>query len=205
MSQDINTNSNLSVKIMLLYSYNGEQPLPLLPPSLSGKSSDEIKSLGWTEVTIPDIDISIPKDSILPDYQFFTYKKGYVWNKDNLSYDLVDLTDDEKLELVNFKFFWELLTIGVYDESKDRSVQHPIYSKIRDNAKVNLSSNLLVTELISQINDAKINKFSLNISQLQTTINELFSVISIDADEYAFLQSIFAKSGMDAIITLPTL
>ncbi|MAG49811.1 hypothetical protein CMO86_09250 [Candidatus Woesearchaeota archaeon] len=190
---------------MILYSYRGEHPLSYLPPNLSGKTSDEIRDLGWTEVTIPDIDISIPRNAKVPNYEFFTYKKGYVWNEDNSSYDQVDLTNDEKLELVNFKYFWELLTIGLYDESTDGPVLNSLYEKIRNHAKTNLSSNLLLTELICQITTAKIDRISLNVSQMQTTINELLSVIPIDADDHAFLQSIFSKSGMDAIVTLPAL
>lgn len=160
-------------------------------------SDAELESLGWHGP------IKMPEE--IENTSHFTH--NYAWNSDTLSFDVEEVDQDEKKKRVDYKRFWNFLLNGVNIESTDEngnpmliSTNGIAYKKIKNTAKVSLEVNVLATELIALLSDAKFG--NANVEKIQEVLLEILSSISFTAEELAEIQLAFTESGMFAVYTL---
>lgn len=161
-------------------------------------SDAELELLGWHgPITMPDDIANTSK---------FTH--SYTWNPDTLSFDVAELSFSDKNQNINYTLFWSLLISGIhitnYDDQGQITDQYPteaaFYNKIREESKHSLEINMIVTEFISLIFDAKMG--SPDVKNIQRNITEIFSSINFTSEELLEFQTIFDISGMSAVYTL---
>ena len=183
---------------MELYSYKNQDPTELpfrivlndgsTRTSLNELSNEELKSLGFTGPIIkPDYDDQIQK---------------IVWNGN--SFDIINLTQEEiqlkvseresqrngdKLDNIDYHLFWIKL------------LSSKVYKKLRTASSQFLEMNVLCTEFISIINDAKIG-IVLH-GKIQEYINILFLKVEFTLEEVEELQRILNETNLDVLYTLP--
>lgn len=138
-------------------------------------SDNELHALGWHGP------IEMPSQE-----SYFMYK--IEWNSDTLSFDYTELDDYEKRRRVNYQKFWSDLLEG------------NAYQKIKSEAKVSLDANVLATEFIAHISDAK--NSHANIEKIQEVLLDIMSNIPFTAEELEEIETVFVESGMFAIYTL---
>ena len=138
-------------------------------------SDAELLELGWQGP------ITMPRDYFSNDYE---------WNSETLSFDAVEIDQLEKESRVCYQWFW--------DELLDAAA----YQRIRTEAKTSLPANVLATEFISLMSDARRGPEYANPTKIQACLTEILSTISFTTEELTELQQIFNDSGMSAIYTL---
>lgn len=141
-------------------------------------SDDELHALGWHG----PIEMPSPES-------YFVYRN--VWNSETLSFDYIELDEFEKRRNVNYQNFWDTL------------VETSFYKKIKDESKLSLEMNVLSTEFIALIGDAK--QGVPRVEHIQNTLNEILSLISLTNEDYQEIQQIFINSGMFSVYTLPNI
>ena len=132
-------------------------------------SDGELELLGW-----------------LPAQSQHTHK--YEWNSETNSFDVIELDEDEKKKIVNYKLFWSML------------IDTSAYSSIKSAASQSLLANTLVTEFIALISDAK--NGDANVEKIQESLNQILLNISFTDSELAEIQEAFTQSGMFVVYTL---
>ena len=138
-------------------------------------SDDELHALGWHG----PIEMPSPES-------YFMYSNE--WNPDTLSFDYTELDEFEKARRVNYKGFWDSL------------LDSSMYQTIKSEAKLSLEANVLATEFIALISDAK--QGNANVEKIQELLTEMVTSISFTDEELVELQEIFTYSGMFAVYTL---
>jgi hypothetical protein len=157
-------------------------------------TNEELNSLGWKGP------IKMPPGSN-PGTSFFTH--SYQWNSETREYDAIELSNTEKQNMVNYQVFWNLL-MGTTITDLNNSVittTGVAYNKIKNLSKESLTINVLATELISLLNDAK--NGQANITRIQENLLELFQEISFTQEEIEEIEIAFTISGMYSIYILP--
>jgi hypothetical protein len=160
-------------------------------------SDEELEALGWHGP------ITMPEDIEGTSY----YTHDYIWNRETLSFVVVEVDEYTKQRRVNYKQFWNFLvngvSIGDIDENGEPIVATTggiAYQKIKDTAKVSLEVNVIATEFIALLSDAK--SGDANIEKIQGVLLEILSTISFTAEELAEIQQAFTESGMFSVYTL---
>lgn len=108
------------------------------------------------------------------------------WNVDWL---IRDLTVEELHSKVNYVEFWNTL------------IQDSTYQKIKQQASQSLPINVICTEFISLMSEAKMR--SANPILIQMTIDELINALSLTTQEYDQIQLLMSSGNMNLIYTLP--
>ena len=163
----------------------------------------ELEALGWHgPITMPD---DIPNTS--------QRTHSYTWNSNTLSFDVKELDKD----MIDYGYFWRLLVNGVdvgdLDDPDLVAISnfdggHPhmggtdaiAYKKIKEIAKTSLEVNVLVTEFISLIFDARLG--NIDAKNIQKTISEIMNLVSFNEAELLELRKIFSVTNMDIKYTL---
>ena len=160
-------------------------------------SDVELEALGWHGP------ITMPED--IEDTSYYTH--DYIWNRETLSFVVVEVDEYSKRKRVDYKKFWNSLVNGVSVESTDENGEPTFvttggiaYQKIKDTAKVSLEANVIATEFIALLSDAK--SGDANVEKIQEVLLEILSTISFTDEELAEIQKAFTVSGMFAIYTL---
>jgi hypothetical protein len=160
-------------------------------------SGAELEELGWHGP------ITMPKD--IEGTSHFTH--DYIWDKETLSFVVIEISDIDKKKRVDYKIFWNSLVNGVDVESTDENGEPTVvttggiaYQKIKDAAKVSLEANVIATEFIALLSDAK--SGDANVEKIQEVLLEILSTISFTVEELAEIQEAFTQSGMFAVYTL---
>lgn len=158
---------------------------------LQSLSDQELNSLGWKgPFQLPN---TIEGTSI--------YTHEYYWNSELETFEARELSESAKRNLVNYRLFLDRLMSGVQIEKDSTLTTGGIsYRKIKEQAKISLEANVVATEFLSLISDAK--SGSPNIEKIQESILEILSTIPFTAEELSEIQSAFNESGMFAIYTL---
>lgn len=156
----------------------------------------ELEALGWHGP------ITMPED--IPNTSSFTH--NYTWNSDTLSFDVEEVDQYEKQRRVDYKLFWDYLVDGHGVESIDENGNTVIttggvaYQKIKTAAKTSLEVNVMVTEFIALLSDAKIGK--VKVEKIQECLSEILSTVTFSNEEFQEIQKIFTESGMFSLYTL---
>jgi hypothetical protein len=159
---------------------------------LRSLSDAELNELGWYGP------ITMPEDIV--GYNEYTH--SYTWNTQTCSFDIEELSQEEKEKKVNYSFFWNLLVHGAGTRVDGEVINNGIaYTKIKSSAKTSLEVNVIVTEFISYISDAK--NGNPDKEKIQETLLELLSTINFTPDELGELESAFNQSGMFTTYSLP--
>lgn len=138
-------------------------------------SDDELHALGWHgPIEMPSHD------------SYFTHKNE--WNPDTLSFDSTELEESEKVLMVDYRRFWGSL------------LNSTVYQRIKSEAKLSLEVNVIATEFIALLSDAR--QRNPNAEKIQESLTEIVTSISFTDEELAELQRIFTFSGMFAAYTL---
>ena len=142
-------------------------------------TNEELNELGWKGP------IPMPPESN-PGTSYFTH--SYEWNKETREYDATELEEFEKIQRVNYKGFWDSL------------LGSSVYQAIKSEAKLSLEANVLATEFIALLSDAK--QGNANVEKIQESLTEMVTSVSFTAEELAELQQIFMQSGMFAVYSI---
>ena len=145
---------------------------------LPDKTDDELVALGWKKVIMPSYEAN--------GAAFFN--NSYEWNSSTRAYDATELEDEDKLLRVNYNEFWrDLLDTGAYTAMKTA-------------ASTTLAANVLYTEFITLIQDAK--SGLAKPTKIQASITAIIAGITFTSDERTQLQNVFDSSGMSSLYTL---
>lgn len=160
-------------------------------------SDAELEALGWHGP------ITMPEDIEGTSY----YTHDYIWNRETLSFVVVEVDEYTKQRRVNYKQFWNSLVNGTYIKSTDENGEPTVvntggiaYQKIKDTAKVSLEANVIATEFIALLSDAKYG--DADVEKIQEVLLEILSTIPFTAEELAEIQQAFTYCGMFAVYTL---
>jgi hypothetical protein len=126
-----------------------------------------------------------------PEYDLLTHER--VWNRETRSFDVIERSfpldpTPSLVRPVDYKRFWDSL------------LDSSVYQTIKSEAKLSLEANVLATEFIALLSDAK--QGNANITKIQESLTEIVTSISFTAEELAKLQQIFMESGMFAVYSL---
>jgi len=186
-----------------MYSFNGKYPQEL-PNYWRNNPQDEIinilelndeelSALGWKGP------IQMPPT---PNTSYFIH--DYEWNSETSSFDAIEICDNEKRRRVNYLNFSNLLMSGKLDPE----ITNPTifncakgpYYKIKMQAAQSLKINVIATEFISLLSDAK--NGNANIPRIQDSIFQIIENVNFTQEDITELQDIFTKSGMFSVYTL---
>lgn len=135
-------------------------------------SDAELNNLGWKgPIEYPD---------------FHIYDR--VWNTQTREWDLIELSEYEKEQRVNYQKFWNEL------------IETSAYNIIKTLAKQSLEINTVVTEFIALLTDAK--NGNGNIIKIQEVLSEIIENIPFTQEELAEIQSAFTEGGLYSVYTL---
>ena len=137
-------------------------------------SDDELNALGWVKIDMPT------------ESSYFTHDNN--WNAETLSFVYTEIDTDEKERRVSYIKFWDILL--------DTSV----YQTLKTAASLKLSTNVLLTEFIALLDDAK--RGYGKRSKIQESITAILADVTLSLDELAELQTVFNSTGMSSIYTL---
>ena len=155
-----------------------DNPGDELRTDLPDKTDDELVALGWKKVDMPNYDT----------YGAAYFNNSYEWNKSTRVYDATELESHEKCSRVEYHLFWrDLLDSGVY-------------STLKTAASSALPANMMLTEFVALLDDAK--RDAGDETKIQASITGILAGITLTADELAELQTVFDKTGMSAVYTL---
>jgi len=139
----------------------------------------------------------------MPTYsetEIFTHR--YDWNPDTLSFDKVEVGEEEKKSRVNYKEFWSLLVNGSVNPETGEKSGGAVYQKIKSVAKQSLEVNVSATEFISLMGDARQGNEFANVEKIQEVLTEIVTLVTFTTEELAELQEIFTKTGMFAVYSI---
>lgn len=179
-------------------SHNDPQNLPdywvfedgTLRTDLPELSDAELAELGWIGP------IQMPP---LPGTSYFTH--SYKWNKETLSFDAIELDQNQKIQRINYTLFWNFLTDGVPKNKENIQLTGGIaYKKIKTTASQSLLVNILFTEFIALLNDAK-NK-NVNEKKIQEVLLEIVENVPFTEEELEELRQALIQSGMFILYSL---
>jgi hypothetical protein len=140
-------------------------------------SDDELAELGWHgPIQMPPFEGT----------SYFTH--SYEWNSETLSFDAVDLQEEEKRKMVRYQKFWDDL------------INTTAYKKIKTISSQSLLANTIATEFIALLTDAKNNHA--NVEKIQEVLLEIVENIPFSQEELGEIEKIFIDSGMYAVYTL---
>lgn len=140
-------------------------------------SDQELADIGWKgPIDNPDPNLS------------FTHL--IEWNTETRDWDLTEFTYQEKLLTIDYKKFWKDLT------------STNAYKKIKELSKQSLEVNTVVTEFISLISDAKVDRQDANVEKIQECIFEILSGIQFSDEELLEIENAYTNSGMFAVYSL---
>ena len=137
-------------------------------------SDDELNAIGWVKVDIPT------------EASYFTHKNE--WNADTRSFVYTELDTIEKEREVNYMGFWD----GLLDTT--------VYQTIKTAASTTLAANVLLTEFVALLDDAK--RGYPKPIKIQASITAILAAITLSSDELAELTTLFDFTGMSSIYTL---
>jgi hypothetical protein len=169
--------------------YWRENPGDEVRTDLPELTDEELNALGWKGP------IQMPP---FPGTSFYTH--NYEWNTETREYDATELDEYEKRRRVDYIKFWDLLINGTFNEDSGTFSGGNVYQKIKSDSKTSLEINVLATEFIALITDAK--QGNANVEKIQESLVELVTSISFTPEELAELQQIFMQSGMFAVYSL---
>ena len=159
---------------------------------LSNLSDEQLDALGWKgPVQMPP----------LPGTSHFTH--DYEWNSETISFDAIEFDEYEKRKRVSYQKFWDLLVEGSrndLDTSSLETFKLGPYYKIKLLASESLKINVIATEFIALLTDAK--NGAANVRSIQDSLFQIIENIPFTQEEGEELQRIFIESGMFAIYTL---
>jgi hypothetical protein len=147
---------------------------------LPDKTDEELVSLGWKKVDHPSF--------ATLGATFF--HNSYEWNSSTRTYDATELTDYEKQLNVNYSEFWR------------NFLDSNFYTTFKAAASSQLAANVIYTEFISLIEDAKADPKTANVSKIQASLKEIIAGVTFSAEEIAELQKLIDITGMCAVYTL---
>jgi len=176
-------------------------PVAGLSTEHSGKSDEQLAAAGIRKFEIPDL-VNHRSGIDMEEYDYLTWTHGYKWNVGIGSFEITELPEEQRVKLIDFKAFWEYISIGKYDHQNDQLVTNTIYQTIRNASKTDLPTNVAVTEFISEILNARIGYP--NISRIQSSLNEILSLVTLSSDDLTKLQSYMTETGVSTIINLPS-
>ena len=163
------------------YTYNGNYPEELshnwkFPGvewlNLRAMTDVELAELGW-----------FPVASV--EYNSNTHRLE--WNSTTKSYDVIELPEPTP-EPANYINFWNLL------------LSSTVYINLKEEAKVSVEINALVTEFLILLADAKFGNE--NIEAIQNSISEILATNALEVEDLAELQSIFVQTNLSLYYTL---
>jgi hypothetical protein len=172
---------SVDYSISRAYTYNGNYPEELshnwkFPGgewlNLREMTDVELAELGW-----------FPVASV--EYNSNTHRLE--WNSTTKSYDVIELPEPTP-EPANYVNFWNLL------------LSSTVYGNLKEQAKVSVEINALVTEFLILLADAKFRNE--NIEAIQNSINEILATNALEVGDLAELQSIFAQTNLSLYYTL---
>jgi len=137
-------------------------------------SDDELNAIGFVKIEMPT------------EASYYTHKNE--WNPDTRSFVSTELDAFDKEAIVNYMGFWD----GLLDTS--------VYQTLKTAASSALSANVLLTEFIALLDDAK-RGYAKHI-KIQESITAILAGISLSSDELAELQTLFNNTGMSSTYTL---
>ena len=145
---------------------------PSSPPvtNLPDLTDEELNSLGWKG----------------PFFNNFVYNKNrqkIVWNRETREYNTVEIDNITKIKLINYLEFWNLLLDSF------------VYTRLKNLSKESLEVNVLLTEFIALISDAK--SGNANIQKIQDSILDLLDVSNFTEEELVQIYNIFVETGMN--------
>jgi hypothetical protein len=161
-------------------------------------TNTELKKLGWHgPITMPEDIVGTSR---------FTH--NYIWNPNKLEFDAIEVDEYETQKRVDYNQFWNLLMGGgikTKNEDEFRGVESIeikgiVYQKIRNSAKISLEVNVIVTEFLSLIFEAKTG--NANVEKIQQILLEILSTISFTDEELLEIQYIFEETGMSYVYKL---
>ena len=155
-----------------------DNPEDALRYDLPDKTDDELVALGWKKVADPSYETN--------GAAFFSH--SYEWNSETREYDATELQNFEKERRVNYDMFWNAL------------LDTDVYTTMKTAASSALAANVLLTEFIALLDDAK--RGFANVTKMQASISGILAGITFSADELAELQTLFDSTGMTAVYTL---
>ena len=165
-----------------------ENPGDEIRTDLPELTDEELNDLGWKGP------IQMPPT---PGTSFYTH--SYEWNTETREFDATEVDEFEKRRRVDYKRFWDILLNGTPNE--DGTVSGgSVYQKIKSEAKLSLGVNVLATEFITLLSDAR--QGDANVEKIQESLTEMVTSISFTTEELAELQQIFTKTGMFAVYSL---
>ena len=154
-----------------------DNPEDELRYDLPDKTDDELAALGWLKVEMPSYEtegVSI-------------FLKQYTWNTSSRSFVTEDLDDYSKSLSVDYDMFWTKL------------VASSVYSTLKTAASTALSANMMLTEFIALLGDAK--RGLPNTTAIQASITAILAGITLTAEETTELEEVFNSTGMVAVYT----
>lgn len=164
--------------------------------NLNQLSDYELQELGWKGP------IQTP-----PFEGISEYTHEIKWNSNTRSFDIRELSGQEKRSKVNYKIFWDSLLKGIaFSEERSENANGPVlyqgiaYKKMKQLAKQSLEINVALTEFIALIMDAK--NGNANVDKIQETISEIMSLISFTDDEMMEINKAFVDGGLFTTYTL---
>lgn len=172
---------SVDYSISRAYTYNGNYPEELshnwkFPGgewlNLREMTDVELAELGW-----------FPVASV--EYNSNTHRLE--WNSTTKFYDVIELPEPTP-EPANYVNFWNLL------------LSSTVYGHLKEQAKVSVEINALVTEFLILLADAKFRNE--NIEAIQNSINEILATNALGVGDLAELQSIFAQTNLSLYYTL---
>jgi len=182
----------------LNYSFNGNYPEEL-PTSwkmedgtvvnLENLTQGELESLGW----YGPIEMSPIRGTTY-------HTHDYEWNSNTRSFDAVEISEQEKIKRLDYTHFWNMLLYGVEDINTGELSGGIAYKRIKSEAKQSLEINVVATEFIALLTDAKNN--NPHKQKIQEVLSEIISLAPFTQEELVEIQNIFVLSGMSAIYTL---
>tara|TARA_B100002019_G_scaffold72534_1_gene62639 strand:- start:9001 stop:9558 length:558 start_codon:yes stop_codon:yes gene_type:complete len=150
-------------------------------------SDSDLEALGWKGP------ITMPTDS---DYKL----KTVVWNKTSVSFDKTDFTTAEKEQVADYDAFWDCLFVGTMVDGNVTS-ESVFYKRLKSEAKTSLEANVLYTELVNLITDAR--NGMIHKQNIQDNLNAIMGLISFTTAETTNLQDILNVSALNLVYTLP--
>tara|TARA_Y100000289_G_scaffold43409_1_gene43185 strand:+ start:11005 stop:11574 length:570 start_codon:yes stop_codon:yes gene_type:complete len=147
---------------------------------LPDKTDDELVALGWKKVDDPSYTTL--------GASFFNNR--YEWNSSTRTYDAIELEDFEKQQGVEYNKFWRNL------------LDSNFYRTFKAAASSELAANVIYTEFICLIEDAKTDPNIANISKIQASLKEIIAGVTLTTEERAEFQTLIDSTGMGAVYTL---
>jgi len=154
-----------------------ENPGDEIRTDLPELTDEELNALGWKGP------IQMPPT---PGTSYYTH--NYEWNTETREFDATEVDEFEKRRRVDYKRFW------------DNLLGSSVYQTIKSEAKLSLEANVLATEFIALLSDAK--QGNANVEKIQESLTEMVTSVSFTAEELAELQQIFIQSGMFAVYSI---